>query len=105
MTAKTTIQTLDKLIDQIKTSSGTERTTLCMTIDSILDKLDHWSTNSQDAKDHHPVPLAASMFITEMKAPLYSLAGLNNFYSDEMQCILWLEAGLRKMSRQTCFDL
>jgi len=98
MTAKTTIDTLEKLIDQLLKVSGTERTVLCMTIESILDKFDAWLETSQDAKDLHPCPQGVSMFITEMKAPLHCLAGLNDYYTDMTQCVVWLKSGLRKMS-------
>lgn len=105
MRAKPTVDTLAKLIDEIPNTSGMERTTLCMAIDSILDKFDYWLNNSQDAKDLHPCPQGVSMFITEMKAPLYCLAGLNAFYTDMDQCVAWLRAGLRKMSRQDSLAL
>ena len=106
MRAKQTVDTLEKMIDKILDITGTERTILCMTIDSILDKFDDWVENSQDAQDSHPCPKAVSMFITEMKAPLYSLAGLNDFHTDnEDQCVAWLRAGTHKMKMKTYLDL
>jgi hypothetical protein len=105
MTAKSTIETLGKLIDKLQDAPEIERISLCMTIDAILDKLDEWASASQDAKDGHPCPGGAGLFITEMKAPLYSIAGLFDYGHSHIQCILWLKSGLSKMSGQNCFAI
>jgi hypothetical protein len=97
MRARQTVDTLDKLIDEILNTSGIDRTVLCMTIDSILDSFEEWLENSQDAKDMHPNPHGSTIFITEMKGPLYCLAGLNDYYKDMDQCVAWLRAGTDKM--------
>lgn len=97
MRAKQTVETLDKLIGEILNTSGIERTILCMTIDSILNRFEDWLKNSQDAKDMHPNPDGSTMFITEMKGPLFCLAGLNDYYTDMDQCVAWLRAGTNKM--------
>lgn len=105
MTAKTTIETLGKLIDKLQDAPEIERISLCMTIDAILDKLKTWAATSQDAKDNHPAPQTASSFITEMKDPLYALAGLFDYGRDDIQYIMWLRGGLRKLAGPNCFAL
>jgi hypothetical protein len=97
MLAKQTVETLNKLIDEILNTSGIERTVLCMTIDSILNNFKDWLKNSQDAKDMHPNPDGNTIFITEMKGPLYCLAGLNDYHTDMEQCVAWLRAGSNKI--------
>lgn len=105
MRAKQTIETLEKLIDEILSTEGTERTILCMTIDSILDRFEDWSKNSQDAQDMHPCPGAVPSFITRMKGPLYTLAGLNDYFSDPEQCVAWLREGILGMKNVNALKL
>ncbi|MCI5131223.1 MAG: hypothetical protein D3904_06800 [Candidatus Electrothrix sp. EH2] len=105
MRAKETVDTLDKLIDEILETTGTERTILCMTIDSILDKFDEWLIESQDAKDNHPCRENVSIYIAEMKDPLYCLAGLNDHYDNMNQCVVWLCSGIKKMRRKNGLSL
>ena len=105
MRAKPTVDTLEKMNDEVLKVSGIERTILCMSIDSILNEFEDWLENSQDAKDMHPNPSGSTLFITEMKAPLYCLAGLNDYYNDMDQCAAWLRSGINKLKMRHNLNL
>ena len=103
ITAIPTLKTLTSLIEELSNVEGSNCTVLCMTIDHILDKLDSWAKTSQDAKDNHPCCGSASLYITEMKGPLYSIAGLYDYGHDKIQCTAWLRSGIHKLASIHCF--
>ena len=105
ITAHSTLKVLETLISELSDTEGTECIQLCMTIDYILDKLKLWAKESQDARDNHPCCANASLYITEMKGPLYSIAGLNDYGHKKSQNIVWLTTGLRKLASVHCFAI
>ena len=105
MTAKSTLQTLQKLIDRLSQSDEHECTVLCVTISHILKELKSWAESSEDAKSNHPHSGSTSLYITEMQGPLNSIAGLYDYGHDKEQCIAWLNSGIRKLASVHCFDV
>ncbi|PKN20395.1 MAG: hypothetical protein CVU71_00975 [Deltaproteobacteria bacterium HGW-Deltaproteobacteria-6] len=105
MTAQSTLRTLQKLINMLPKLNDHECVVTCMTIDHILNALESWAEESEDAKYNHPNPAAANIYITEMQGPLYSIAGLNDDGHDKEQCILWLNGGIQKLASLHCFDV
>lgn len=105
ITAKSTLETLASLIDKLSDINGNECTELCMTIDHILDKLDTWADKSIEAKEKHPCCNSAAIYITEMKASLYSIAGLNGHRFDKAICLSHLRTGVQKLASVHCFGV
>jgi len=105
ISAKNTLDVIGALIDKLETEEDGACVETCMIIDHILDKLREWSESSQEAKEKHPCCDSASLYITEMKAPLYSIAGIYDYGHSKEQCILWLRSGLRKLAGIHCFAL
>ncbi|MBM9521203.1 hypothetical protein JWG39_15390 [Desulforhopalus vacuolatus] len=103
--AKETLKTLEILIDKLDKTEDVECIQLCMTIEHILDKLEFWAENSRDVKDKNPCCNSASLYITEMKMPLYCIAGISDYGHDKIQCIVWLKSGIRKLSSASCFSI
>lgn len=105
ITAKSTLKTLESLINKLSDTDGNQCTELCMVIDTILDKLDTWAVSSIEAKDKHPCCDSAGIYITEMKSTLYSIAGLNDFRFDKTTCISRLRNGIEKLASVHCFSV
>lgn len=103
ITASATLKTLETLIKELETAEGAGLTRKCMTIAHILDELEKWAENSQTARDLHPASSNASLFIIEMRNPLFSIAGLNSDQTDKIQGMVLLLAGIRKLKGPNCF--
>ena len=105
MTARSTLQTLQKLVDRLSRSDEHECTVLCVTIAQILRELKAWAESSEDAKSNHPCSGAASVYIAEMNGPLNSIAGLYDYGHDKEQCMAWLRSGIQKLASVHCFGV
>lgn len=86
MAPKSAAATIEKLINKISESNEVDKIIICMTIESILNKLES-TLDRLDDKSSGACTEPTSMFIAEMRTPLMCLAGLDDYYSDHDQCI------------------
>ncbi len=105
MTAKATLQTLQKLIDRLSESDAHECTMICMTISYLFKELESWALTSEDAKTNHPSAGSISIYITEMTGPLNSIAGIYDYGHSKEQCISWLNSGIKKLAGVNCLNV
>jgi hypothetical protein len=105
MTAKSTLQTLQRLIDKLSLSDEHECTIICVAISNILTELKSWAETSANAKRNHPHAGSSALYISEMLAPLNSIAGLYDYGHDKEQCIALLNSDIRKLAGVHCFDV